>query len=735
MPEATQLIWRSVYWPSPLEASFALGLLRRLASDEHRPVITWEVVASEGQIRYRVAAPAHFIRELDGLIETMVPGTVTTAEETPRPTFHRATSLRFHSQALTLAVDLPAAASRAILGALSAARFRGEQLVLQLLLGRGRQPTLVPPRGGDPTQGWIDLLRHGSRPPSPEVATRLRAKTAEPGVEAHLRVGVAASSENRQISLLQGVLAALRTLDLPGVELAFVRERPTAITDVIQPTHWPLRLSSSEVLSLTGWPLDSSDLPGLPAPHPKLLRLNAQTAKDTETSRVFATTNAPGQARPIGISKQDSLFHTIALGPTGSGKSTALLNLIVRDLEAGHGLAVVDPKADLVHDILERIPPSRRDDVVVLNPTDVNPVGLNPLRSDGTAPELIADGILQIFRDLFPSAFGPRVADVTHAALLTLAYCPGSTLTWLVPLLTDGRFRQKLLASLPGVEELQLSSYWDEFDQLSPRQQSQHVAPVLSRLRQFLLRPGLRRVLDQPAPRFNLTDIFTGHRVLLVPLNAGLIGNDSARLLGSLLVSQLWQLTLARSATPKEHRHPVSIVVDEVQEFLRLGGGVSDLSDALARSRSMGVAWHLAHQYRGQLSPDMKTAIDANARNKIIFGLGVKDARDMADMAPELGPEDFMALPAYHVYATVLRRGQNLGWVSGQTLPPPKPTSDPIDLIAASQSKYGRLDDTSSEPSFSSLTNGLTTGKNSATPPPPETPIGRKMRRTADEAD
>jgi len=159
-------------------------------------------------------------------------------------------------------------------------------------------------------------------------------------------------------------------------------------------------------------------------------------------------------------------------------------------------------------------------------------------------------------------------------------------------------------------------------------------------------------------------------------------------------VGQLWQLTLARAEQPQTTRKPVSVYIDEAQEFLRLG---SDLADALARSRSLGVAWHLAHQFRAQMPKETLAAIDANARNKVVFGLGSDDARAMAAMAPALSAEDFMSLPTRGTYASLLRHGKPLGWVSGETLPPPPVTSNAAELIARSQARYGRLPDASAD--------------------------------------
>lgn len=705
------LVWQQVHWPVPLDGQLASGLLRRLASDITRQPVIWEVRVSEGAVTHLVGTATHQVRAVTRAIEGLVPGTATSTEDNVRPPVARSARLQVKGQHLHLAVVQAPDAPRTLLAALTEAHFREEHAVLQVVLSRGRSPQTIPARPADPTQSWFEMLASGGRPASSDLAGRMRDKASQPGFEAVIRVSATAKSEARRVTIMQGILSALRTLQAPGVRMEFAKDSGDALDRALVPFWTPLHLSTAEVLSLIAWPLEADDLPGLPAPHPKALRLSAT---DFEKTRIFAETTAPGKTLPLGLSIEDNLFHSVILGPTGSGKSTAMLNLIVADLKAGRGLVVIDPKGDLVQDILERIPKGRRDDVAVLDPTAAAPVGLNPLHVPGTSPELIADGVVTIFRDLFPSSFGPRTSEMVHASILTLAHHPGATLTWLPRLLTDARFRSTLIGGLNDPDGLE--PLWAEYGEMSDRQQGQFAGPVLSRLRQFLMRPSLKRVLDQSGPKFHLDEVFTKHKVLLVPLNTGILGNDAARLLGSLLVSQLWQLTLGRAAEPKNKRPPVSIYVDELQEFIHLGG--NDLSDALARSRSLGVAWNLAHQFRDQLPTDTKNALDANALNKIVFGLGSKDARDIAAMAPELIAEDFMTLPQYGIYTSLMRHGRHLGWVSGKTLAPPLLTSKPIEIIAASQARYGR------DPEPAESTPRTPTSPKPAT----DEPIGRRKR-------
>src|SRR4051794_10269150 len=76
---------------------------------------------------------------------------------------------------------------------------------------------------------------------------------------------------------------------------------------------------------------------------------------------------------------------------------------------------------------------------------------------------------------------------------------------------------------------------------------------VLNKVRVLTARPVLRGVLGQVTPRFTLADLFSSKRpILLANLAKGVIGPDSARLLGTVLLNQLWQTALGRQAIRPE---------------------------------------------------------------------------------------------------------------------------------------------------------------------------------------
>jgi hypothetical protein len=353
------------------------------------------------------------------------------------------------------------------------------------------------------------------------------------------------------------------------------------------------------------------------------------------------------------------------------------------DIAAGRSVVVIDPKGDLVTDLLARLPNDQDERVVVLDPSDPAPVGFNPLREGLTG----IDGITGVIRSLWPD--GPRLGDIIASGLGTLARSPGHSLVELPQLLSDAGFRRPLVARAVRDDPLGLGTFWPWFDSLSPQMAAQALGPVMSRMRAVLLRPELRAVLGQAEPRFDLRDIFAKRMVLLVRLPKGQIGSDGASLLGSLLVASLWRLAQGRTAIPAERRHPVSLVIDEVQESLRLN---IDLGDALVQARGLGLGLVAAHQHLGQLDAPTRSALLANANSRIIFRSDYDDAGVLAKRsAGRLTADDLMGLPPFHAYAQVMVGHGPAPYGSLKTRPLGPPTRQVDEVLAGVRERFGVL--------------------------------------------
>lgn len=258
------------------------------------------------------------------------------------------------------------------------------------------------------------------------------------------------------------------------------------------------------------------------------------------------------------------------------------------------------------------------------------------------------------------------------------------TLIDLPALLTDTAFRRPIIAAVQ--DDPTLAAFWAEFEDMRPAQRAAVIASPLNKLRKIVMRKPLVRVLGQSQPRFRLRDIFREKKTVLIPLNDALLGEGASKLLGSLIVAELFLATTERAAEREPMKRPGMIFIDEVQNYLHLP---TTVENAMSVFRSYGVGLHVAHQYRKQLPDAMRSGLDANARTKICFALDSDDASDMTKRAPALTREDFETLPKHQIYTRIFVSGTQTDWCSAAVLPP-APSSGAAELIReASREQYG----------------------------------------------
>lgn len=559
------------------------------------------------------------------------------------------------------------------------ARVRGdERLRLQLVLGRGHAPHLVSQVAANRQVGLLDALVAGTKQPAQgRLRRRIEIRAALTTLEVTIRIGVNGGHEARRRELGTGVFGALQLLDTAGTELRLALERREPFDEGQSALVRRSRLATVELVPLLGLPLGSADLPGMPA-HPR--RPLPPEKIELQENR-FAVASAPGDDRGIGISTQALLQHMVISGPTGSGKSNVAVTIAEQLTRHKVPLAFLDPKRQAVDHLLARLRKSAAGRVVVLDVSDTTrPIGFNPLDTAGRNADVVVDGILASLRAIFDDGWGPRTEDLLFGSLRSLSLAGEQrgepyTLLDLPRVLTDAGFRRSIVGRVQ--DDPVLATFWAAFDDLSEGARANMIAAPLNKLRKFMLRPNLVATLGQSRPRFRVRDLFKGDVALLVPLNDALIGPGSAQLLGSLLVAELFQAAQERAAEADPRSHPGVVMIDEAQRFVHLP---TALDDALATSRSYGVAWIAAHQYRDQMSPALRSGFDANATSKLVFRSRPKDARDYAAMSATLDAEDFMSLDKYELYATLVHRDVQSPWFSARALSP-KPELGFGDLI------------------------------------------------------
>jgi hypothetical protein len=380
---------------------------------------------------------------------------------------------------------------------------------------------------------------------------------------------------------------------------------------------------------------------------------------------ILARTNTRDRHLPFGVQLADRLFHLYVIGKTGVGKTTLLENMIVQDIAAGRGCALIDPHGDLVERVAERVPAWRRDDLVYVNvPDPEQPYSYNPLsRVSADKRPLVASGLMEVFEKMWGDAWGVRMEHILRNSLLTLLEQPRATVPDILRLFADKDFRRQAVAR---VTNEQVKLFWKtEFEQYNFRQRPEVVAPIQNKVGAFLSDPRIHRIVAGSGRPLRLRSIMDEGRVLLINLAKGKIGDDSSGVLGGLFVTALGLAAYSRADIPEEKRRPFFIYIDEFQNFTTLS-----IANMLSELRKFRVGMILAHQYLAQLDPDIRHAVLGNAGTLVSFRIGPEDATLLArEFEPIFTPLDLMNLPNHEIYMKLMIDGTPSRPFSASTLP------------------------------------------------------------------
>lgn len=368
----------------------------------------------------------------------------------------------------------------------------------------------------------------------------------------------------------------------------------------------------------------------------------------------------------IAFSRQERERHLYLLGKSGSGKSTALFNLAMHDIYAGEGVCVIDPHGDLAEAIIDALPPERTHEVCYLNVSDTEyPVGFNPLA--GVPAErhaLAAAGIVSTFKHLWPESWGPRLEHFLFNGVAALLSSPRLTLIDLPLLYTEQRFRERVVGR---ITDPIVRRFWtQEYPSYDPRFQAEAAAPILNKVGQIAASPVLRNILGQTSPKFDLAFAMnngrilianTGaqpevrRRVLIANLGKGTIGEQATNLLGSLLVSHLQLVTMARSELAPESRTPFFVHVDEFPTI-----ATDAFASLLSEARKYGTHFTLAAQFIQSTPPPVRAAVLGNVGTIMVFRVSAADAELLA---PEFHPLPASELASQPPFQAWLRRSSS----------------------------------------------------------------------------
>jgi hypothetical protein len=360
--------------------------------------------------------------------------------------------------------------------------------------------------------------------------------------------------------------------------------------------------------------------------------------------------NYRGEARKVHMKLKDRRRHTYIIGKTGTGKSEFLKEMILQDIEAGRGVAAIDPHGDFVEDVLELMPPDRAEDVIYFNPSDKErPMGLNIMEAHGEDERhFVVSSIINLMYKLYDphrtGIIGPRFEHAIRNAMLTVMSKENSTFIEVVRVLTDENFVKELL---PYVKDPMVKRYWtDQIAQTSDFHKSEVLDYIVSKFGRFVTNKAMRNIIGQPKSAFDFRKAMDQQKIVLCNLSKGVIGEEDSKFLGLILVPKILTAAMSRQDVPMDQRPDFFLYVDEFQNF-----ATEDFATILSEARKYRLNLTVANQYVGQIDEEVKNAVFGNVGTIISFRIGVTDANFLQhEFTPTFNESDLTNIEKYHIY-------------------------------------------------------------------------------------
>ena len=476
-------------------------------------------------------------------------------------------------------------------------------------------------------------------------------------------VSFTVSSTNEQLTnqLAQSAASSLGSSDLKLSSTILRTNKSEYFPPPLLPVRFSL-LETAELASLAHFPI--TELP--------IERLEKISMKNVPPPELYTTgdmligeSRARGQMFPVTLPESVRDRHVYLVGKSGTGKSTLIEAIARRDIEAGGGVAVIDPHGDLINHLLETMPEHRVADCVLFSPKHF-PVSLEILTAENEQEiDLLSDDLITMFRRTSES-WGDKMQAILQMAFQTLLRVPGSSFTDITRLLTDESYRRQILSK---INHPQLAGFWEQ------RYDVRQAEPILIRMDRLTTSGTLRAVLTQNKNSLNFYDVITESKIFLADLSKGYLGESTSHLLGSIIVSQIQLAAMRQAHLPTEQRIPFSLFVDEVQNFT-----TSAFSTILSEARKQKLRLTIAHQFVSQLPTDLQKAVFGNVGTLIFFALSPDDLGAARHELGTFEPADVANLPKYHALCRPATAARDT-FSFATAAPPPPPMNNFKDVI------------------------------------------------------
>lgn len=646
------------------------GFWSFLKPQEH---ISFEIVAKREDIRFYIAAPKRYIDLVEKQIHGSYPGAdvkiideYTIFSENGKVAFAALTPKNSDYLPIRLYRDLPIDPLSSLTSNL-AKMAEGEGAAIQILI----QPA---------SSKWASLGRSfitktKKNEANPEKASfKVDAKTLEsieqkvskPGFNTVIRIVVNSSTKEAADAHLENLITSFHQFTSDHNHFSKVKHpmKKFFMIDFIY-RYFPVVnlpffkqhgvLNSDELASIYHFPNKSIETP-------HIFWLNAKRAPApmlVASSGLFVgISRYRGVDRPIYIGDDDRRRHVYVIGKTGTGKSQMLEELVIQDVKAGKGVAVIDPHGDLIDGIMSRIPAERAEDVIYFDPSDTErPMGLNMLEAyTEEQKHFVVTSIVGLMYKLYDpqktGIIGPRFEHAVRNAMLTVMSEKGTTFIEVVRVLTDSNFVQELL---PKVQDPIIRRYWtDQIAQTADFHKSEVLDYIVSKFGRFVTNKLMRNIIGQSDSSFNIRKVMDEGNILLVNLSKGKLGEENSNFLGLILVPRILIAAMSRQDVPESQRRDFYLYVDEFQNF-----ATPDFAQILSEARKYRLNLTVANQFIGQMEEEVKNAVFGNVGTLVAFRVGVTDANYLQhEYQPTFNEIDLINIDKFNAYVKTIVKNE-----------------------------------------------------------------------------
>jgi hypothetical protein len=403
--------------------------------------------------------------------------------------------------------------------------------------------------------------------------------------------------------------------------------------------------------------------------------------------------------QPVLVGPDDRKRHVYVVGQTGTGKTTLLKTMMLEDMRSGEGLCLLDPHGDLYKDILEKIPAHRIQDVILIDPTDLEfPVALNMLECKTQDQRyFLCQEFVGIIRRLMQDEYGRNhqmtgpifFQHMRMNLLLTMSAPddPGTLLEFYNIFQVPDFWKRWLPLKISDpLLERWVNNLLPQYNYTKPGSGEESVGGYISsKFHGFIFDPLLRNIFGQKRTLVNLRSVMDEGKILLVNLAKGELTEENSRFLGMVFMAKLMYAAMGRVGIPEHKRRHFNLYVDEFQSL-----ATSSFVTMLSEARKFGLNLVLANQFLTQIDdPQILQAVFGNVGTTISFRLGPEDAGLIErKFHPVFNRFDLVNLPNWTAYISTLVKGQVTKPFSFTTIiDPEKPSPERAEAVRMNSRK------------------------------------------------